>query len=82
MSACRTEPAANPGGPQGGAQTGRSPEGGAGGKLSLLAPKPNDAKWQAPTAGTRHRKRGKQETDALWAELPRTRNDYKSGTTK
>ena len=28
MSACRTRPAANPGGPQGGAQTGRSPGGG------------------------------------------------------
>ena len=28
MSACRTQPAANPGGPQGGAQTGRSPGGG------------------------------------------------------
>ena len=34
MSACRTRPAANPGGPQGGAQTGRSPGGGAGRKLS------------------------------------------------
>ena len=28
MSACRTRPAANPGGPQGGAQTGRRPGGG------------------------------------------------------
>ena len=28
MSACRTRPATNPGGPQGGAQTGRSPGGG------------------------------------------------------
>ena len=34
MSACRTRPAANPGGPQGGAQTGRRPGGGAGRKLS------------------------------------------------
>ena len=34
MSAFRTELAANPGGPQGGAQTGRSPGGGAGRKLS------------------------------------------------
>ena len=34
MSACWTRPAANPGGPQGGAQTGRSPGGGAGRKLS------------------------------------------------
>ena len=43
---------------------------------------PFDAQWQALTAGTRHGKRGKQETDALWAELPITRNDYKSRTTK
>ena len=28
-----------------------------------------DAQCQAPTAGTRHGKRGKRETDALWAEL-------------
>ena len=35
MSACRTRPAVNPGGPQGGAQAGRSPGGGgAGRKLS------------------------------------------------
>ena len=41
-----------------------------------------DAQWQAPTAGTHHKKHGKRETAALWAELPQTRNDYKSGTTK
>ena len=34
MSACRTRPAANPGGPQGGAQTGRRWGGGSGRKLS------------------------------------------------
>ena len=33
VSVCRTRLEANPGGPQGGAQTGRSPGGGAGGKL-------------------------------------------------
>ena len=43
MSACRTRPAANPGGPQGGAQTGRRWGGGAGRKLSRPAPKPNVA---------------------------------------
>ena len=28
-----------------------------------------DVKWRAPTAGTRHWKRGKRETDALWAQF-------------
>ena len=31
---------------------------------SLLAPKPNDTWWQAPTAGTHHWKRTKRETNS------------------
>ena len=50
MSACRTRVAANPGGPQGGAQTGRR-WGGAGGKLSQSGSETNDAQWRAPTDG-------------------------------
>ena len=34
-----------------------------------------DTKWQAPTAGTRHRKRGKRETDALWAQFPNAKDE-------
>ena len=44
MSACRTRPAANPGGPQGGAQTGRRPGGGGWKEAEPpSAPKPNVA---------------------------------------
>ena len=38
MSACRTRPEVNPGGPQGGAQTGRSPRGGGGGGWTEAEP--------------------------------------------
>ena len=41
MSVCRTGPAANPGGPQGGAQTGRRPGGGWREADPSWAPKPN-----------------------------------------
>ena len=56
--------------------------GGPRGKLSLTSSETIDAKWQAPTAGTRHRKRGKRENNALWAQFSNAKDDYKSGTTE